>query len=177
LIFLPYLTGERTPLMDAQARGAFIGLTAYHTRAHLIRAVMEGVAFSMRQAFAVAQELGGQADVMIANGGGMESDVWRGIMADVLGRPLEQRAVSDHAALGAALIAGVATSIYANFDETRSVTARTRSVTMPDPARSRLYQELFEQYVQLYPKLRGDFHALARRTQAETMPKLEPAST
>lgn len=176
LIFLPHLTGERTPLMDAQARGAFIGLTAYHTRAHLIRAVMEGVAFSMRQAFAVAQELGGQADVMVANGGGMESDVWRGIMADVLGRPLEQRAVSDHAALGAALIAGVATNVYANFEETQVVTARTRSITMPDPARAALYQELFEQYSQLYPKLREDFHALARRTGVETTSKLEQTS-
>lgn len=166
LIFLPYLTGERTPLMDAQARGAFIGLTAYHTRAHLARAIMEGVAFSMRQAFAVAQELGGQADVMVANGGGMESDVWRGIMADVLGRSLEQRAISDHAALGAALIAGVAVGTYANFEETRRVTAHTRSVTTPDPARTAYYQDLFEQYTSLYPRLREDFHRLGGRAQS-----------
>jgi len=161
LIFLPHLAGERTPHMDSAARGAFIGLTAQHTRAHFVRAVMEGVAFSLRQALEVAQGMGGTADSLIASGGGMDSDLWRGLMADVLNLPLHQRGLSEYAALGAALIAGVGVKVFADFDELPApVTTR---ITEPDSTCTTHYTDLYQQYVWLYPKLREDFQRLNAR--------------
>lgn len=161
LIFLPHLAGERTPHMDSAARGAFIGLTARHTRAHLVRAVMEGVAFSLRQALEVAQGMGGTADSLIASGGGMDSDLWRGLLADTLDLPLHQRGLSEYAALGAALIAGVGVKVFDDFDALPAPV--TTHITEPDRARAAHYADLYHQYVWLYPKLREDFQRLSAR--------------
>lgn len=165
LLFLPYLAGERTPHMDAAARGAFIGLMAFHERGHLARAVMEGVAFSLRQALEIARSLGGETDTVVAAGGAMESPVWRQIMANVLGLPLRRTAMREHAALGAALLAGVGAGVYANLDEACQRTVRYGETTDPQPAVQRDYEELYAQFLELYPRLKEDFHQLARRSQ------------
>lgn len=162
LIFLPYLTGERTPYMDPMARGGFIGLTAYHERGHLARAVMEGVAFSLRQALEISLSLGGQVERVIAAGGAMDSDVWRGIMADVLGLPLQRSALTELTGVGAALLAGVGAGIYTDLEDARRRAVRYGDITEPDAARSQLYNGLYAQFQGLYPTLKQDFHRLSQ---------------
>ena len=161
LIFLPYLSGERTPHMDPHARGGFIGLSYFHEQGHLARAVMEGVAFGLRQALELSIELGGDVEAIIATGGGSESTVWRQILADVLGLPLQKSLLAEQAALGAALLAGVGTGIYSNFEEAGAQTAQYGDVTDPFPERLALYNALYEEYKALYPRLRDDFHTLS----------------
>ncbi|MEP7294016.1 MAG: xylulokinase [Chloroflexota bacterium] len=161
LIFLPYLTGERTPHMDAQARGGLIGLSAYHERAHLARAVMEGVAFALRQALEISIELGGQVESVVATGGGMESAVWRQILADTLGLPLQKSLLSEQTAVGAALLAGVGIGIYSTFEDAGRQMQHYGALTEPNPANRELYDALYAEFTGLYPKLRANFHRLA----------------
>jgi xylulokinase len=160
LIFLPHLTGERTPYMDAHARGAFIGLTAAHERGHLARAVMEGVAFTLRQALEISQSLGGVADRILGAGGAMDSDVWRGIVTDVIGLPLQKPLLTEQAGVGAALVAGVGVGIYSDFADACSRVVRYSDPSLPNAARVAFYNERYEQFITLYPKLKADFHQL-----------------
>ena len=173
LIFLPYLSGERTPHMDPLARGAFVGLSHYHTRGHLARAVMEGVAFALRQALEISLSLGGTAATIIAAGGGAESPVWRQIQADILGRPLRQTLLAEQAGVGAALLAGVGAGVYASFEQACEQVVRLGPVTQPDAARQVFYQGLFDQYSGLYPRLRDDFHQLASRCSTPPVSSIE----
>lgn len=161
LIFLPYLSGERTPHMDAQARGCFIGLSAHHTRGHLARAVMEGVTFALREALEISHELGATADTLIASGGAMESDLWRGIQADVFGLPLQRTLLKEQASVGAALIAGVGAGVYRDIEAACERTVRYRDVTEPNAANHARYDVLYAHFRELYPRLKGDFHRLA----------------
>jgi len=161
LIFLPYLTGERTPHMDPLARGAFVGLGAHHTRGHLARAVMEGVAFALRQALELSLKLSGPVQTVIAAGGGAESDVWRQIQADVFGLPLRKSLLVEQAGVGAALLGGVAAGVYADLDDACARTARYGPPTEPDPARHARYDELYARFQDLYLHLKDDFHWLA----------------
>ncbi len=162
LLFLPYLSGERTPHMDPQARGAFIGLTHYHQRGHLARAVMEGVAFALRQALELGLAVSGEMAMFVGAGGGMESDVWRQILVDVLGRPVQRSQSVEQASLGAALIAGVGAGLYGDLAQACQEVVRYGPVTEPNPLRQESYDALFQRFVQLYPRLREDFHWLAR---------------
>ena len=109
LLFLPYLTGERTPHPDPLARGAFVGLTSRHTRAHMVRALMEGVAFGLRDSFELIQatEAGKSIQQIRVSGGGSQSSFWRQIMADVFNFPLVTVDTAEGAAYGAALLAGL----------------------------------------------------------------------
>lgn len=161
LIFLPYLSGERTPHMDSRARGGFIGLSAYHEQGHLARAVMEGVAFALRQALEISVELGGQVETVIAAGGGVESAVWRQILADVLGLPLQKSLLTEQAPLGAALLAGIGVGTYSGYDEAAAVVARYGAATEPVGERRALYDALYAEFKALYPRLRDDFHLLS----------------
>lgn len=161
LIFLPYLTGERTPLMDAKARGGYIGLTAYHERGHLARAVMEGVAFALRQALEISVGLGGQVESVVATGGGMESAVWRQILADVLDLPLQKTLMSEQTGTGAALLAGVGVGVYGSFEEAGRLMQHYGAPTTPNAANRAVYDTLYAEFTGLYPKLREDFHRLA----------------
>lgn len=160
LIFLPHLTGERTPYMDAHARGAFIGLTAAHERGHLARAVMEGVAFTLRQALEISQSLGGVAERILGAGGAMDSDVWRGIVTDVIGLPLQKPLLTEQAGVGAALVAGVGVGIYNDFADACSRVVRYSDPSLPNATRVAFYNERYEQFITLYPKLKADFHQL-----------------
>jgi xylulokinase len=162
LIFLPYLSGERTPHMDGLARGSFIGLSYHHGRGHLARAVMEGVAFALRQTLEISLSLGGSVEGIVAAGGGAESDVWRQIQADVFGFPLQRTLLKEQASIGAALLAGVGAGVYKSLDEACRQTVRYGPVTEPNRKYRALYDDLYSQFVQLYPRLREDFHHLSR---------------
>jgi xylulokinase len=156
LLFLPYLSGERTPHMDPLARGAFIGLSSYHSRGHLARAVMEGVAMALRQTLEISLELGGQVETIIAAGGGAESAVWRQIQADIFGLPLQQSLLAEQAGVGAALLAGVGAGLYPDLAAACRDVVRYGPITEPHPARYARYDELYAHFTQLYPLLRQE---------------------
>lgn len=162
LIFLPYLAGERTPHMDPLARGGFIGLSAYHERGHLARAVMEGVAFALRQTLEISLALSPSVSLVIAAGGGAESGVWRQIQADVFGIPLRKTRLKEQACVGAALLAGVGIGVFKSFEAACKVVTSVEAVTEPNPAAHAQYDDLYRQFLALYPRLRADFHVLSR---------------
>jgi xylulokinase len=161
LVFLPYLSGERTPHLDPDARGAFFGLTARHGVAHMTRAVMEGVVFSLRDALEIMRGLGVPVEDVRATGGGARSALWRELQADVYGTPVRRTVADEGPAYGAALLAGVASGTYADVDEASSVVELREEVTEPDPERVRTYEEHYEVYRSLYPATRS---AMSRLT-------------
>src|SRR5262249_47657752 len=152
--FLPYLTGERTPHFDPDARGAFVGLTVRHDRGALARAVLEGVAFGMRDCLDLVASLGGEPTVGRVSGGGARSDLWMEIMASVLELPLERVAVDEGAAYGAALLGGVAGGAWATPEEAVQTCVRTRATVEPDPNWIEPYRNALERYRALYPALK-----------------------
>jgi xylulokinase len=161
LVFLPYLTGERTPHLDPDARGGFVGLTVRHGRGHLTRAVMEGVAFSMRDGLEIMRELGTPDDDVRAVGGGARSPLWLQLQADVYGRAIRRTVIDEGPAYGAALLAGVAAGAFADVNDAAARVRLREEVTEPDPERARRYEELYGVYASLYPALRDAMHALA----------------
>lgn len=162
LFFLPYLLGERTPHMDNDARGAFVGLTPRHGQAELTRAVLEGVAFAFRDGLEVLRELGLPAETVRLGGGGSRSPLWRQIMADVLGRPVLLTDAAEGAALGAALIAGVGVGAFADLDQAAARAVRVSATVAPDPRRAAAYERRYGLFRALYPALREHFAAAAR---------------
>ncbi len=154
LIFLPYLQGERTPHLDAYARGGWIGLTASHSRRHLVRSVLEGVAFSLKDCFAILQEQGLTLEQMRATGGGAKSPLWRQIIADVLGVELVTTNATEGPAFGAALLAGVASGVYASVPQACEQTVRIVERTEPQAQYKQAYAQAYEVYRALYPALK-----------------------
>jgi xylulokinase len=154
LLFLPYLQGERTPHLDAYARGGWIGLTAMHDRRHLVRAVFEGVAFSLKDCFAIIQEQGLPLEQVRATGGGAKSPLWRQIIADVLGVELVTTNASEGPAFGAALLAGVANGLYPTIQQACDATVRVVERTEPRSAVVHVYAQAYETYRALYPALK-----------------------
>jgi xylulokinase len=161
LLFLPYLTGERSPHLDPRARGAFVGLTARHGRPQLTRAVMEGVVLSMRACLEVMRGLGTAADDVRATGGGARSPLWLQLQADIYGLPISRTAVDEGPAYGAALLAGVASGVFRDIEAASAGVRLREPVTEPDPERARRYDELYAIFASLYPALRDAMHALA----------------
>jgi xylulokinase len=166
LLFLPYLTGERTPHLDPHARGAFIGLSVRHGRAHMTRAVMEGVAYSLRDGLEIMRALGTPDDDMRAVGGGARSPLWLELQADVYGRTVRRTEVDEGPAYGAALLAGVAAGAFAEVAEASEQVRLRGEVTEPDAARAARYDELYAVYRSLYAALRDQMHALDRLASA-----------
>lgn len=167
LLFLPYLSGERTPHLDPYARGGFIGLASHHTRGHLARAVMEGVTFALRQSLEICETVGQPAKTIIAAGGGGTSPFWLQLIADVLNRPVSRSRQQEQAGVGAALLAGIGAGIYgstpkAGFDVVRERSARYEPEVEPVQTQVARYEERYQQYVSLYGKLAEDFHQLVR---------------
>ncbi len=161
LLFLPYLTGERTPHRDPYAKGAFIGLSLRHTRAHMARAVLEGVAFGMADGLAVIREIGVPVEQVRASGGGARSALWRQIQADVYGLPMSTINVDEGPAYGAALLAAVGAGLYASVPEACDATIRVVDQCDPDPADSGAYAEWFEEYRAAYRALAPGFRRCA----------------
>jgi xylulokinase len=155
LLFLPYLAGERTPHADPDARGAFVGLSVRHDRGALVRAVLEGVAFGLRDSLELLRELGVEAVVGRASGGGARSRLWLRIVASVLGIPLELTAVEEGSAYGAALLAGVATGVFADVHEAVAACVSVRDRVDPDPAWAEAYDDQYARFRALYPALRA----------------------
>jgi len=161
LLFLPYLTGERTPHRDPYAKGAFIGLSLRHTRAHMARAVLEGVAFGMADGLAVIREMGVPVQEVRASGGGARSALWRQIQADVYQLPLSTINVDEGPAYGAALLAAVGAGLYGSVPEACDATIRVVDQCDPDPAASRAYAEWAEEYRAAYRALAPGFRRCA----------------
>lgn len=160
LLFLPYLSGERTPHRDPLARGAFIGLTLRHGLGHMVRAVLEGVAFSLRDGLVIMQELGLALDEVRLIGGGARSAVWRQIVADVLGQPVTTMRAEEGPAFGAALLAGVGAGVYPDVETAVAATVRTATTTTPQQEAQTRSDEQYAIYRTLYAALRPTFHAL-----------------
>ena len=161
LFFLPYLTGERTPYPDPLARGAWVGLTVRHTRAHMTRAVLEGVAFGIKDSFRLISQAGlGSIEQVRISGGGAKSELWRQIMADVLGVELVTVNTTEGAAFGAALLAAVGAGLYESVPAACEAAIQITGQNSPSEATT-AYQEYYPRYRALYPALAPEFKAIA----------------
>jgi xylulokinase len=160
LIFLPYLVGERSPLMDPKAKAGFIGLTLRHGPGHLVRALLEGVASALRQTVDTMISRGADLTVLVASGNGLANPIWRQIVADVLKRPLCQgtgEQASERAGVGAAMVAGIGAGVFKGYEDARKLAPVFTAVTEPNPGASGLYESHYRRFVDAYPRLRGWF--------------------
>jgi xylulokinase len=160
LIFLPYLMGERTPILDPQARGVWFGLTAAHKRAHLVRSVLEGVTYSLQDCLAILLEMGLPVEEIRASGGGGRSTLWRKIQSDVFGREVVTVNASEGPAYGAALLAGVGVGFWPSVETACDSTIAITSHTAPDPAATATYQRYYPIYGEIYQKLKPLYQKL-----------------
>jgi xylulokinase len=154
LLFLPYLAGERTPHADPHARGAFVGLALHHDRGALVRAVLEGVAFGLRDSLDLIRGLGVEIGSARISGGGSRGGLWLRIVASALGLPLETTAVEEGSAYGAALLGGVAGGMDADLPDAVARCVRVQERIEPEPELVSAYEELLVRYRALYPALR-----------------------
>ncbi len=159
LLFLPYLIGERAPLMDARASGVFVGLSLRHGRGHLARAIMEGVGFALRHIIETMMTAGVPVNQVLAAGNGLASPVWRQIVANILNRPLHLSEQSEHTGSGAALIAGIGAGIYPDFTSLPPIPAAS-AITPPDATQAAFYDQRYRLFLQVYPALKPVMHAL-----------------
>jgi xylulokinase len=157
LFWLPYLMGERTPHLDAHARGGWIGLTAKHSRADLIRSVVEGVSYSQKDGLDIVEQLGVPVSSVRASGGGARSPFWRQILADIFGKRVTTIVNQEGSAYGAALLAMVGTGEFATVPEACRATIREAEFVMPRAVEAQTYAEGYETYCALYPVLRPIF--------------------
>jgi len=164
IIFLPYLLGERSPYMNPEAKGVFFGLSLKHHRVHLIKAVMEGVVFALRDCLEVFEELGIKIEQVIASGGGAKSRVWRQIQADVFNKEISMTQSIEQAVMGAAILAGVGVGIYKNTEDgCRKVVKLKEEKIKPIPENVDIYNQQFKIYQSLYQDLKEDFKRLKER--------------
>jgi len=161
LVFLPHLTGERCPHPDPLARGAWIGLTSRHSRAHLVRSVLEGVTFTMRAILDLFADTGIDATTVRLGGGGARSELWRQMQADVYRRPVCLPNTEEGPALGAALLAGVAAGVWESVPAACRACIRITETREPDGATADRYEPVRRVYESLYPRLREAFHSLS----------------
>ena len=161
LLYLPYLMGERTPILDSNARGVFFGLSAIHNKYHMARAVMEGVSYSLRSCLDVIEEVGIDVSDMALCGGGGKSQFWQQMLADIYGMPMKTMASDEGAALGAAILGGCAAGVFANVREGCESIIREKSRTLPDTVRHEEYIRYYDIYRSLYPALKERFQSLS----------------
>jgi xylulokinase len=157
LVFLPYLMGERTPHGDANAKGAFFGLTLRHKREHLIRSVMEGVTYGMRDSLDIIRNLGLNVGQIRATGGGARSQLWRQMQADIYDAEVVTINIAEGPAFGAAILAGVGAGVYDNIEEATDSIIGITSQTQPIAENKKIYNEYFQIYRSLYPALKPEF--------------------
>lgn len=161
LFFLPYLSGERAPHADPLARGAFVGLTLSHTRAHMARAVLEGVTYSLRDCLDIAQGLGVKAKEIRSTGGGAKSPFWRQLQADMFGKKVYAMASDEGPAYGVAMLAAVGGGDYKNIVEATKANVRTASDSRPHAKARKTYDRGMQVYRDLYPALKDSYAAIA----------------
>lgn len=162
LIFLPYLTGERCPYADPYARGVFFGLTLRHNRAAMVRAVLEGVAYGLRDSLEIFKEMGVDPTQIRLSGGGARSAVWRQIQADIFGRECVTINIDEGPAFGVALLAGVGTGVYPSVQEACRKTISVVNSTRPIAEHVAIYERYYPIFCKLYADLREDFKAVAK---------------
>lgn len=162
LLYLPYLMGERTPHLDPNCRGVFFGLSAMHTRQHLLRAVMEGVTFSQRDSVEVLREMGVSINEMLACGGGGSSPLWRQMLADVYGCPVKTVVSKEGPALGVAILAGAGTGVYSSVQDGCAAVIKTNPPQNPISQNGAEYEKFYNIYRALYPALKNNFSELAK---------------
>jgi xylulokinase len=160
LLWAPYLMGERTPHLDPHARGALVGITAQHTRGHVIRAILEGVAFSLRDTFTIFNELKIPVESIRLGGGGARGPLWRQIQADIYGMPVEIIEAKEGAAYGAALLAGVGAGVWSSVDQACESAVKVAERVEPDRDRAARMDRQYATYQKLYPALREIFGEL-----------------
>ena len=154
VFWAPYLMGERTPHCDPHARAALLGLSASHTRAHIIRAIMEGVAFSLRDSLTIFHEMNLPVERIRLSGGGARSSLWRQIQADVYGQAVEVLEAEEGAAYGAAILAAVGAGYWRSVDEACDAVVRIAHEIQPDPKNAAILDEAYYSYRRIYPALR-----------------------
>lgn len=162
LLFLPYLTGERTPHQDADAKGVFFGITARHMRSHMVRALLEGITYAMKDSFEILRELGLPIEQIRATGGGARSAFWRQMQADIYGAPVMTVNNTEGPAFGAALMAGVGGGLFNDLAEAADHLIAVETCTEPIPTHVEIYQAFYELFRALYPALRSSFREDAR---------------
>lgn len=160
LIFMPYLMGERTPHLDPDVRGGFFGISAIHTKKDFIRAVMEGVGYSLEDCLSVFSEMGINPDKMLACGGGGTSRLWREMLADIYNCPVSTVSSKEGPALGAAILAMVGCGIYPSVEEACDKCVKTVETQQPDSKRHNLYEQYYAVYKSLYPALKQQYKNL-----------------
>jgi xylulokinase len=155
LLWAPYLMGERTPHLDPNARAALVGLTASHTRAHIIRAILEGVAFSLRDTFTIFREMNVPVNRIRLGGGGARSPLWRQIQADIYGHEVEIVEAEEGAAYGAAMLAAVGAKIWPTVDAACDSVVRVVNRVTPNAATAAAMNAVYEKYVRIYPAMKS----------------------
>ena len=160
LLYLPYLMGERTPVLDADARGAFIGLSAMHTKFHLARAVIEGISYSLCDCLSVLKEVGITPSEMALCGGGAKSAFWHTMLTDLYGIPVHTMQSGEGAALGAAILAGVAAGVYPSVEAGCDIAVQQNAPRIPDETAHKAYRTFYGIYQRLYPALKETFQGL-----------------
>lgn len=158
--FLPYLMGERSPINDTNARGCFIGMTMDTTRADMLQAVLEGVAFAIRDSFEVAKSLGVNIPRSNICGGGSKSPLWKTMLANILGIPLDMVSTEQGPGYGGAILAMVAAGEFASVQEACSALISVADTVEPDPQLAALYEERYQQFKQIYPACKALFGRL-----------------
>ncbi len=162
LIYLPYLMGERTPILDTDARGVFFGLSAMHTKAHMARAIMEGVSYSLKNCLDVLNEVGVGAVDMALCGGGSKGNFWRGMIADVFDMPVKIMQSEEGPALGAAILAGCAAGVFKDVREGCTKLVKVKEEQQPIKENHLEYEKFYSVYNGLYPALKDGFSRLAK---------------
>ena len=165
LIYLPYLMGERTPHLDADCRGVFFGLSGMHEKKDLLRAVMEGVVFSMNDCLGIIREMGTSPNFVYAAGGGANSPLWRQMMADIMNIEIAVNNSTESGALGVAILAGVGSGIYKDVVSACDSIIKRQDSQLCQEKNKNLYEEMYKIYVNLYKSLKKDFTELAKINQ------------
>ncbi len=161
ILYLPYLMGERTPHLDPDARGVFFGLSAAHTKAHMIRAVMEGVVYSLRDCLGIIREMGIEETEVRASGGGGRSRLWRQMQADMFKTPIRTVKSSEGPALGAAILAGVAAGVYKDVQSACEDIVKVKDEIEPDSDTGAAYDGYYEIFKNLYIDLKKEYKNLS----------------
>lgn len=160
VIYLPYLMGERTPHLNPKAKGVFFGLSAAHTKNEMLRAVIEGVSYSLLDCMEIIKDTGMNPTNVMVSGGGGKSELWRQILADIFNCKVSTNKSSEGPALGVALLAGVGTGVYKDIDEACSIAISENSVQFPKEENSLVYKRYYEIYKKIYDDLKGTFELL-----------------